>query len=439
MILVSGRSAAGRQPSSKTLGLRGRGLGAAAFLATAAWLLLAACQTPPAPGAAPTAPAAPAEPAAPAGPALVKLSPSEAPAFRDDLDYEGLDRAISASLDHLRTLPPERLFAFGADRFTARDLARSLVHFQTQVRLRPPAANLRKFLRTHYWIYRSVGRDGRGEVLFTGYYEPQIKGSRVATPAFRCPIYARPEDLLTIDLGAFSEKYAGEKLVGRLAERTIVPYYERREIDAEGAVYGKARVLAWVADPVELFFLHVQGSGRILFEDGGVLYLNYDTGNGWAYRSIGQLLIEEGRIPREEVSMQRIRSYLDQHPEEIARVLNANPSYVFFKASSEGPMGSLNVRLTPGRSLALDRRSFPPAAPAFVEARKPVTDGAGKVTAWVEFGRFMLNQDTGAAIQGPGRADIFWGTGPYAETAAGHLRHPGRLYFFVLRPDAALP
>lgn len=413
---------------------RSRAAAALAALLLALWL--AGCQTPPPPAAVP-APAAAPEP--PAGPALVKLAPSDYPLFRDDLDYEGLDRAVGASLDYLRALPPERGVEFGPDRFTARELMRSLVHFQTQIRRRPPAEQLQKFLRDHFWVYRAAGRDGRGEVLYTGYYEPRIRGSRAATPAFRCPIYARPDDLITVDLGAFHDKYAGERLVGRIAERALVPYYERREIDREGAVYGKARVIAWAADPVDVFFLHVQGSGRILFEDGTSLGVTYDIGNGRPYRSIGKLLIDEGRIPAEEMSMAAIRSYLDRHPEEIDRVLNANPSYVFFRESAAGALGALNVPLTAGRSLALDRRSFPPAAPAFVEAQKPVLDSFGRLTGWAPFGRFMLNQDTGAAIQGPGRADIFWGSGPYAEAAAGNLRHPGRLYLFVLRPDAALP
>jgi membrane-bound lytic murein transglycosylase A len=391
-----------------------------------ALIFAAGCQTPP--GVAPAVETP-----------LVKLAPSAFPEFKDDLDFEGMDRAIGLSLDYLKAIPMDRGFDFGPDRYTAGHMVRSLQRFQSFIRTRPAPAAMQKYIRADYHVYQSAGRDLKGEVLFTGYYEPRLKGSRAASPAFRYPIYARPDDLLTIDLGAFSEKFKNEKLIGRLNERAVVPYYERREIDTEGAIYGKARVVAWVADPVELFFLHIQGSGRILFEDGGSLHVNYDSGNGRPYRSVGQLLIDEGRIPREEMSMQRIRAYLDQNPADIERVLNSNPSYVFFKPSTEGPLGALNVKLTPGRSLALDRKVFPSAALAFAETKKPLTDGSGKIKSWVDCSRFMLNQDTGGAIQGPGRADFFWGGGAYAEIAAGHLKHPGKLYLIVLRPDAAAP
>jgi membrane-bound lytic murein transglycosylase A len=288
-------------------------------------------------------------------------------------------------------------------------------------------------------VYESIGRDRKGEVLFTGYYEPQLKGRRSISPEFRYPLYGRPDDLLTIDLGAFSEKYKGEKLTGRVQNSFVVPYYNRRDIDEAGVLYGKAQPLAWVSDPVNLYFLHVQGSGKVVFEDGQTIIVGYDSSNGRPYRSIGQLLIDEGKISREEMSMQRIRAYLNQNPGEIQRVLDSNPSYIFFKVTPDGPLGSLNVRLTPGRSVALDRRLFPPAALAFVETKKPLSDNQGQVSSWMDCRRFVLNQDTGGAITGPGRADIFWGNGPYAELAAGHLRHPGRLYFLVLRPDAASP
>jgi membrane-bound lytic murein transglycosylase A len=273
--------------------------------------------------------------------------------------------------------------------------------------------------------------------LFTGYYEPLLNGRRSISPEYQYPIYARPDDLLTIDLRAFSEKFGGEKLIGRTQNKSIVPYHDRREIEEGGALYGKARALAWVSDPIDIFFLHVQGSGKIIMEDGQVLNLGYDTGNGRPYRSIGQLLIEEGKISRAEMSMQRIRSYLNENPAEIQRVLNHNPSYIFFKVTPDGPLGSISVKLTPGRSIALDRKIFPPAALSFVETQKPSIDAQGHITSWVECRRFTLNQDTGGAIKGPGRADLFWGSGPGAEIAAGHLKHPGKLYFLVLRPDAS--
>lgn len=389
--------------------------------------LLAGCPAPPKPPAG--------APAVEAAPSLVRIDPSAYPDFADDLDFDSLDQAIAQSIGYLQGLPASREFAFGRDRYPSEHILLSLRRFQAFIRVRPSASDLQKYIRAFYRVYQSVGRDPRREVLFTGYYEPLLRGRGSVSPEYRYPIYARPDDLLTIDLSAFSEKYAGEKLIGRIEAHSVVPYYDRRDIAEGGALYGKAPVLAWVDDPIDIFFLHVQGSGKVRLEDGRVLNLGYDTSNGRPYRSVGQLLIEEGRIGREEMSMQRIRAYLDENPGEIPRVLSHNPSYIFFKITPDGPLGSLNAKLTPGRSIALDRSAFPPAALCFVETQKPVIDGQGRIASWTALRRFTLNQDTGGAIKGPGRADLFWGGGPHAETAAGHLKHPGKLYFLVLRPE----
>jgi len=393
-------------------------------------LWLAGCE--PAPKPVPAGPGAPAV-------ALIRLSPSDYPAFSDDLNYEGLEQAIAGSIAYLERIPAEREFEFGRDRYSAAHVLQSLRQFKGFLQVRPSSQALQHFIRARYAVYMSSGRNQKGEVLFTGYYEPRIQGCRTIKPECRYPIFGRPEDLVEIDLGAFSEKYKGEKLIGRVHEKRVIPYHDRREIDSGGALYGKSQPVAWVNDPVELFFLHVQGSGKVIFQDGQSMDVGYDSSNGRPYRSIAQLLIDEGKISREEMSLQRIRSYLNQNPSEIQRVLNHNPSYIFFKATPDGPMGALDVRLTPGRSIALDRKFFPAAALAFVETQKPLSDAFGDIPSWVDYRVFMLNQDTGGAIQGPGRADLFWGSGPYAEIAAGHLRHPGRLYFLVLKPEAASP
>lgn len=367
---------------------------------------------------------------------MVRIDPSDYPNFTDDLDLESLEQAVTRSIGYLQAIPPTREFEFGRDRFTAAHLLLSLRRFQGFIQVRPSASDLQKYIRAFYRVYQSVGRSPQREVLFTGYYEPQLNGRSAISPEYRYPIYARPEDLLTIDLRAFSDKFGGEKLIGRVERKIVVPYHDRREIEEGGALYDKARPLAWVDDPIEIFFLHVQGSGKIILEDGRELNLGYDTSNGRPYRSVGQLLIEEGKIGREEMSMQRIRAYLNENPAEIQRVLNHNPSYIFFKVVPDGPLGSINVKLTPGRSIALDRTAFPPAALSYVETQKPKIDAEGHIVSWTACRRFTLNQDTGGAIKGPGRADLFWGSGPEAEIAAGHLKHPGKLYFLVLRPDA---
>ncbi|MBI5590938.1 MAG: MltA domain-containing protein [Deltaproteobacteria bacterium] len=365
-------------------------------------------------------------------PALVKLTPSAYPALPDDLNYEGLNRCIQMSLAYLRKLPRDRAFSFGTDSYTAAHLIRSLEVFQEFIQTGPSADQITAMIRSDFEVYRAAGASEK--VLFTGYYEPVLKGSLKETPHYRYPIYSRPDDLIAVDLSAFSAKYAGETITGRFTGQTLVPYYDRKTIENREIFKGQA--LAWVGDPVDLFFLHIQGSGKIMLDQGKILNVHYHATNGHPYRSIGKVLIDQGKIPKSEISMQAIRAYLKSHPEEQDTVLSANPSFVFFKTETDGPLGNLNVPLTPGRSLAVDKKIFPPAALMYIQAQKPVMTEPGQLGAWEDFGRFALNQDTGGAITGPGRADIFWGNGPYAELAAGHLQHRGDMYFLILKPTA---
>ena len=358
------------------------------------------------------------------------------PEFSDDLLYTGLEHSILKSLSYLQKIPAEREFIFGRDRYNTDHMILSLQQFLAFIQTRPSAQDLNKFIQSNYRVYRSVGRDIWGEVLYTGYYEPHLQGSLIRAEQYQFPIYTRPDDLITIDLSLFNEKYRAEKITGRYADQTVVPYYERSEIDTKGALEGRAEVLAWADDPVDIFFLQIQGSGKVYLDNGEVINVHYHATNGQPYRSIGKLLIDEEKISVEEMSMQKIREYLHDHPEEIDKVLNYNPSYVFFKIEPDGPLGNINVKLTPGRSIALDRRIFPPAALTFIQTEKPVVDSTGNIQSWQPFARFALNQDTGGAIRGPGRADLFWGNGSYAETAAGHMKHVGKLYFLVLKPTS---
>ncbi|MGD9878012.1 murein transglycosylase A [Desulfococcus sp.] len=377
-----------------------------------------------------------AAPPPPEGP-LVVLDPSSFPEFSDDMAFEGITESLSESLKYLKRVPADTAFRFGSDVYDAPHMIRSLERFQAFIAKRPDRSVLSDFIRSHYRVYRSVGGD-TGRMLFTGYYEPFLQGSLSRKAGYAHPIYGPPEDLAVLDLSDFSEKLAGHKIVGRVAGKTFVPYHDRNEIDGEGVLLGKAPVLVWVADPVALFFLQIQGSGKVFLDDGDVLNIHYHSSNGRPYRSIGNLLIRENKIPQAEMSMQRIRAYLNTHPGEVERIFNYNPSYVFFSLEKDGPYGAIRAKLTPGRSIAVDRSVFPMAGIAFIQSQKPVaaSKGAGGVSKWVSFSRFVSSQDTGGAIKGPGRADLFWGSGSYAETAAGHLKHPGELYFLVLKPEA---
>lgn len=367
--------------------------------------------------------------------ALVPLRPSQQPGFTDDMHFDGLEHSIRQSIAYLTDVPPDREFVFGNDRYSTGHMLYSLETFLTFIRSRPSSKEVRQFLKENYHVYRCSGKDGSRQVLFTGYYEPFLRGRTEKSGPYAVPIFGRPDDLVRIDLSRFSDKFSGETITGRLTDLSLVPYYDRQQIENDDLLEGRAPVLAWLRDPVDLFFLQIQGSGRIFLDNGAVLNVHYDSTNGHPYRSIGRLLIDEGKIPKSEMSMQQIRAYLRAHPEERESILHHNPSYVFFKLEPEGPIGYLEVKLTPGRSIAVDFRLFPLPALAYIETEKPLIGGSGEILRWEPFSRFVVSQDTGGAIRGPARSDLFWGNGTYAEIAAGHMQHWGRLYFLVLKPD----
>ena len=366
---------------------------------------------------------------------LVRLEIKDYPTFSDGFFLDNLAHGIDKSLEYLSKVPAERVFRFGEDNYDARHLIRSLEVLKDFTATRPDTAAMNRFIAERYRVYRSVGGPETGRVLFTGYYEPQLLGSLEPDVRYRFPVYALPRDLMVIDLSPFGKKFKGQRIVGRMKGDTFVPYLERKDIDGDESFSRVAQPIAWVDDRIDLFFLHIQGSGRIYLKNGGVIRVHYHAANGRAYNSIGRLLIDQGKIPASEMSMQRLKTYLRNHPDEIDDILNYNPSYVFFKTEKGGPIGALGVDLTSGRSVAVDRRVFPMAAPAFLKTQIPVVNGNGQIDRWMDFSGFVLNQDTGGAISGPGRVDIFWGNGPYARIAAGHMQHEGDFYLLILDPD----
>ena len=353
-------------------------------------------------------------------------------AFEDDMAFEGLAEACQASLAYFQKIPPGTPFSFGRRRATAKDLAEtasSLLAILGDDRL----GSRRKLERIQrgFDLFKSTGSDGAGAVLVTGYYEPWLQGRRTPDARFKVPVYHRPEDLLTVDLGLFPAAKSQAKLGARVKGNQVVPYYTRGEI-AKGALAGQGLELLWLEDPVDLFFLQVQGSGKVTLEDGSQVRLQYDAQNGQPYHSLGKALIDKGILAPDQVSMQAIRQYFKDHPGQLP-LLDVNPSYTFFRLEKDGPFGNIGVALTAGRSIATDARVFPKGAPALLRSRKPVVNGKGEVTGWVPFTRFVVNQDTGGAIVGPGRVDLFWGGGPSAEAAAGRMKEPGELYFLLRR------
>ncbi len=356
------------------------------------------------------------------------------PEFRDDMDIDSLTLAARRSLEYLDRLRPETIFHYGPHDFTWQQVRESQETFLDLLSKGLNAGQLSKEIRKSFRIYRATGRVGDRRVLFTGYFEPIYEGSLAPNETFKYPLYRAPDDLIKIDLSLFSEKFKGENIVARIEGKKAVPYYSRYQIEAEKVLGGRNIEIAWLKDPVDVAFLHIQGSGRLRLPNGKELLVQYQASNGRPYRSIGRYMIEKGFLVREEMSMQAIRRYLTENPEVLEEVLNHNPSYVFFRKVEDGPLGSLGVLLTPGRSVALDSKIFPRGALGFISCQKPLVNNQGDIIGWTKFSRFVLNQDSGAAIKGAGRADIFWGSGPYAELTSGHLKHQGDLYILIKKP-----
>jgi len=280
----------------------------------------------------------------------------------------------------------------------------------------------------------AVSNRGDEAGLFTGYYEPTLHGSRRRHGRFQVPLYARPPELVSVDLGQFRDDLAGRRIAGRVLDGRLVPLPDRAEID-DGALAGRGLEVVWVDDPVDAFFLHIQGSGRVELDDGGALRLGYDGQNGHPYRAIGRELVERGALELDQVSMQSIRRWLEEHPDGARELMQANPSYVFFRRlGGRAPLGSQGVELTPGRSLAVDTRFHALGLPLFLDTTRPA---GGEGQPEVPLRRLMVAQDTGGAIRGPVRGDVFWGPGDEAEAVAGRMRQQGRLW--VLLPRGVVP
>ncbi len=368
------------------------------------------------------------------------VTPAQPPQviLADDLDRASLELALQRSLDYVRRLPSTRLLPFATRQITAETLRDTLETFQRILDQAATPAALHAALHAQFNLIQASGRTGQGDVLFTGYYEALLPGSLVRTTEFTYPLYGPPDDLLHIELQRFRPDWVSEQLTARYDKGQILPYFTRREIDVEGKLRGRGLELVWLPDAVDGFFLHIQGSGRIRLPDGRLIRVHYAGSNGHPYRSIGTLLLNEGRLSPETMSLQRLQHYLRTHPEEHPRVFNHNPRYIFFRQVDRGPIGSLGLTLIPGRSIAIDSRLFPPAGLAFVQTRQPVLNAANEVTGWQPLSRFVFAHDTGSAITGPGRVDLFWGSGERAEAAAGRIKHQGTL-FFLLKRSAVSP
>ena len=384
-------------------------------------------------GAQPPAPAAATPPPPPPAPAVVTDQNYRAVSF-DDLPGWNADQiaealpAFKLSCTRFSLLPQDqklggsgiaaRLGGKVGDWMPACTAARSLTPGD--------AAAFRAFLQQYFTPYQ-LNQAGDSQALLTGYYEPEVAGSLTATKGFATPLLARPRDLVQVDLGQFDPALAGHLIYGHLSGATLTPYFTRSEIEA-GALKPQKLELLYLASPIDAFFMQIQGSGRVKLPNGQIVRVAYAGKNGLAYVPIGKILVDQGDIPADQLSMQTIHAWLTAHPDRATALMDQNPSYVFFRivtniGADQGPPGQLGVALTPGRSLAVDREVVPLGAPMWMASSDPLDQSS--------VNRLMLAQDVGSAINGPLRADVFYGAGAEAANRAGRARQGGTLYLLL--------
>lgn len=361
---------------------------------------------------------------------FLSVPAEELPLFDDDPDASSLKRAVQSNLNYLKRLSPSKTVDLCGSKFSVSHLIATQETLLNAITKSPDASYLNQFITEHFKICRAAGRAGDGSMLVTGYYEPILAGSLMHDPPFIYPLYEVPKDLVSVKDGS------DKKQVGRRKDGHLVPYWTRGEIEKKKILAGNE--IIYLSDPVEAFILHVQGSGQVRLQDGSVKHVRFAGTNGRKYTSIGKVLVQEGVMPLKEVTLPKIINYLHNHPEEQERIFHMNDRYVFFSISEKeekGPVGSIGQPLTAGRSMAIDRACFPHGLLCYLQTEKPLFDDNWQVSDWVETGHFVVTQDSGAAIKGPGRIDLFLGSGTYAEKAAGVLKQPGSLYFLILKSD----
>ena len=384
---------------------------------------LASCKTE-------TVPTKSSESQPPAKIAAIPAIPSLADPAQDSKDktdkkhLKATSWSILPDWQHDNPLPAWRAFLQSCKSLAQRTLWQAVCTQATTIQSTDEQA-IRNFLEDHFTPYQVINADGTTTGLATGYYEPLLKGSRKHSNRFRYPLYSAPDNLLTIELANMLPNADQKSLRGRLEGKKILPYYTRAEIENNRNLL-KGKELIWVEDEVELFFLQIQGSGRIILENGETIKIGYADNNGHPYRSIGKILIEQGELPAWQVSMQAIKQWGRQNPTKLQSLLQQNARYIFFRelpADLTGPIGALGVPLTAGRSLAIDPESIPLGAPVYLATTWPNTAKP--------LNRLMIAQDTGNAIKGGVRADFFWGHSPEAKTQAGKMKQKARMWVLL--------
>lgn len=348
----------------------------------------------------------------------------ELPGWPDDDPTQALV-ALAKSCARLDGLPPGQPLQPGLARAGTVGEWRAIC---AAMPARPDARSARVFVEQHFQPYRA-SNNGETEGLFTGYFEIEVRGARQPDARFSVPLYRAPPDLVYIDLGQFAPDLRGRSIAGRVEGGRLRPYPDRAAIE-NGLLKDKNLELLWLDDAVDAFFLHIQGSGRVALPGGGAARVGVAAHNGQTYVALGKLLADGGKLKREDVTMQSIREWLRANPDEGRALMQRNPRYIFFREiAGDGPVGAQGAVLTPGRSLAVDRRFVPLGVPLWLDAAAPGGDAK-------PLRRLVVAQDVGGAILGPVRGDLFWGAGAAAADAAGHMRATGRYYLLLPRAAA---
>lgn len=380
---------------------------------------------------------------------------SAMPSLNDDLEFASLVAALDADIKKLREAPDGSM-SFGPVRIANADYAKALEFLLIEAKLDPSGTRFFRAIRENFEPFEIYGRSKWGEVFMTSYYEPILEGARKPTGRFRQPLYGVPKDLIDVDLGSFiharpsltflkdiaTEQRSQSRLLrGRLTapkkgeNQRVIAYPSRAEITGTDTIKGQATELAWV-DPIDAFFLEIQGSGVVRFDDGVEFPVGYAAQNGHQYVAIGKHLL--GSIPKDKMSIQTIENHLRSVPEnEARRIMNLNPSFVFFQPLKNRGLSFFGTEVVDGRTIATDQLYFPKGALAFLEYEKPVFSAPTDLepASWQKSSRFVLDQDTGGAIRGPDRLDLYWGRGASAKQSAGVMKNLGRLIYFVPKKD----
>ena len=358
--------------------------------------------------------------------------------FTDDLSRASLEKAITNQLQAMLEQEPSTPVRLGSFTLTRARLVETLKAFLGILNQDLPIEEFNKKISEEFVLYR-VGKGKNKKVLFTGYYRPVIEASLKRTPLYRYPIYQMPEQSLQ------RVKYrSGIQLVGTntgikkiresYAEKKAWRRFTREEIDHKGVLKGQGLEVAWLKDDLERFFLHIQGSGMLEFTDGTRQGVGYQGSNQHTYTGIGKLMIQDGAIEISQGSMQGIKKYFVDHPQDIAKYLYQNKRYIFFTLNDdEGPRGSGGGELVGGRSIATDKSIYPAGGLAFIKIRQPVLNENNEIVRWQPISRFVVDQDTGSAIRGAGRGDLYFGTGQVAGAKAGHYHERGEVYYLIKR------